>query len=75
MEARFTWTAGKVLFLYFCGALLGANLVAYVQARDAGAAATAPLLGILLALLLPGLPLAHAYRQARRPQSPAGSAA
>lgn len=73
MEARFTWTAGKVLFLYFCGALLGGNLLLYLQAQEAGAASTAPLLGIFVALLLPVLPVAHAYRQAQRLQPSAGS--
>jgi hypothetical protein len=75
MEARLTWTVGKFLFLYSCGVLLGGNLLLYVQAREAGAATTGPLLGILLALLLPGLPVAHAYRQTARLQPRGRSAA
>jgi hypothetical protein len=65
MQARLTWTVGKILFLYFCGVLLGGNLLLYLQAREAGAATTGPLLGTLLALLLPVLPVAHAFRQAQ----------
>ncbi len=75
MEARLTWTVGKILFLYSCGVLLGGNLLLYLQAREAGAATAGPLLGILLALLLPVLPVAHAHRQAQSLQPPPGSAA
>ncbi len=45
MNARFRWTPGTVLFLYFCGALLGANLIALVDALSTGATLIGPLLG------------------------------
>jgi hypothetical protein len=67
MNARFRWTTGTVLFLYFCGALLGANLVALVSALRGGAALIGSSLGVLLALMLPVLPLAHARRAAEQP--------
>jgi hypothetical protein len=62
MTARFRWTTGTVLFLYVCGVLLGANLVAVVNAMGSGARPLGPLLGLLLALLLPVLPLWQARR-------------
>jgi hypothetical protein len=66
MNARFRWTTGTVLFLCFCGALLGANLVALVGALSTGAALIGPSMGVLLALMLPVLPLAHARRAAEQ---------
>lgn len=70
MNARFRWTTGTVLFLYFCGALLGANLIALVDALSTGATLIGPLLGVLLALMLPVLPLAHARRASEQPFAP-----
>ena len=70
MHARFRWTTGTVLFLYFCGALLGANLIALVDALSTGATRIGPLLGVLLALMLPVLPLAHARRANEQPFAP-----
>lgn len=70
MNARFRWTTGTVLFLYFCGALLGANLVALVDALSTSATLIRPLLGVLLALMLPVLPLAHARRTSEQPFAP-----
>jgi hypothetical protein len=70
MNARFRWTPGTVLFLYFCGALLGANLIALVDALSTGATLIGPLLGVLLALMLPVLPLAHAHRASEQPFAP-----
>jgi hypothetical protein len=70
MNARFRWTPGTVLFLYFCGALLGANLIALVDALNTGATLIGPLLGVLLALMLPVLPLAHARRASEQPFAP-----
>jgi hypothetical protein len=70
MNARFRWTPGTVLFLYFCGALLGANLIALVDALSTGATLIGPLLGVLLALMLPVLPLAHARRASEQPFAP-----
>lgn len=70
MNARFRWTTGTVLFLYFCGALLGANLIALVDALSTGTKLIGPLLGVLLALMLPVLPLAHARRASEQPFAP-----
>lgn len=70
MNARFRWTTGTVLFLYFCGVFLGANLVALVGALSTGARLVSPLLGVLLALMLPVLPLAHARRAGEQPLAP-----
>jgi hypothetical protein len=70
MNARFGWTTGTVLFLYFCGAFLGANLVALAGALSTGARLIGPSLGVLLALMLPVLPLAHARRAAEQPFAP-----
>ena len=70
MNARFRWTTGAVLFLYFCGALLGANLIALVDALSTGATLIGPVLGVLLALMLPVLPLAHARRAGEQPFTP-----
>lgn len=70
MNARFRWTPGTVLFLYFCGALLGANFIALVDALSTGATLIGPLLGVLLALMLPVLPLAHARRASEQPFAP-----
>ncbi|MDP9351742.1 MAG: hypothetical protein M3P51_09415 [Chloroflexota bacterium] len=70
MRTRLRWTTGTVLFLYFCGALFGANLTLVVEAVRTGAALRAPLLGVLVALMLPILPLAHTRRTAERSPAP-----
>jgi hypothetical protein len=70
MNARFRLATGTVLFLYFGGAFLGANLVALAGALSAGGRVIGPSLGVLLALMLPVLPLAHARRAAEQPFVP-----
>jgi len=70
MNARFRWTTGTVLFLFLCGGFLGANLLALAGAVNAGARLIGPSLGVLLALMLPVLPLAHARRAAEQPFVP-----
>lgn len=61
---RFEWTTGKVAFLYFCGMLLGSNLMLVAQALVTGGSVGGTLLGVLVAALLPVLPVASAYGQA-----------
>jgi hypothetical protein len=65
MKVNLKWTTGKVVYLYFCGVLLGTFLGTAVQAASAGGGLRTPLLGILLALGLVVLPVAHAARSAR----------
>jgi hypothetical protein len=65
MRTRFEWTTGKVWFLYFCGIILGSTLVLLGQAVVTGGSVAATLLGVLVAVMLPVLPVAHAYKQGR----------
>lgn len=66
MKASLTWTTGKVLYLYFCGALLGASLILLLQALGGAEPIRTGLLGTLLALALVVLPLLDAARSARQ---------
>lgn len=58
--------AGKVWFLYFCGIMLGSNLMLLGQAAVTGGSVGATLLGVLVAVMLPVLPVASAYKQSSR---------
>lgn len=69
MNARFGWTAGTLTFLYFCGAFLGANLTVLVDAVNTDAPLVGPALRMLLALMLPVLPLAHARQRGQQPRT------
>lgn len=65
MRTTFEWSTGKVVFLYFCGIVLGSNLMLFGQAATTGGAVSATLLGVLVAVMLPVLPVASAYRRGR----------
>jgi hypothetical protein len=67
MRTRFEWTTGKVWFLYFCGIMLGSNLMLLGQAAVTGGSMAGTLLGVLVAVMLPVLPVASAYKQSRAP--------
>jgi uncharacterized membrane protein len=67
MRTRFEWTTGKVCFLYFCGIMLGSNLMLLGHAAVTGGSMAATLLGVLVAVMLPVLPVASAYKQGRAP--------
>jgi hypothetical protein len=63
MKTRFDWTTGKVVFLYACGLGAGVQAVFVVNAAAAGDPLLGPVLGLVVALMLPALPIAHAYRK------------
>jgi uncharacterized membrane protein len=65
MRTRFEWTTGKVSFLYFCGVVLGSSLMLLGQAVVTGGSVAATLLGVVVAVMLPVLPVASAYKQGR----------
>jgi hypothetical protein len=67
VRTSFEWTTGKVWFLYFCGIMLGSNLMLLGQAVVTGGSVAGTLLGVLLAVMLPVLPVASAYKQGRAP--------
>jgi hypothetical protein len=66
MKTTLEWTTGKVMFLYFCGVLLGSNLMLLVQAIVTGGSVVGTLLGVLMSVMLPVLPIAAAYSHGRR---------
>jgi hypothetical protein len=74
MRTSFEWTTGKVWFLYFSGILLGSNLMLLVQAMVTGGSVAATLLGVLVAAMVPVLPVASAYKHGRQ-IPPAGAGA
>jgi hypothetical protein len=65
MRTTFEWTTGRVWFLYFCGIMLGSNLMLLGQAAVRGGSVAATLLGVLVAVMLPVLPVASANKQGR----------
>jgi hypothetical protein len=67
MNTGFEWTTGQVGFLYLCGIMLGGNLLLLGQAAVTGGTAASALLGVLVSVMLPVLPVASAYRQSRAP--------
>jgi hypothetical protein len=67
MGTSFEWTTGKVWFLYFCGILLGSNLMLLAQAAVSGGSVAATLLGVLISVMLPVLPVASAYKHGLAP--------
>jgi hypothetical protein len=66
MRTSFKWTTGKVWFLYFCGIMLGSSLMLLGQAAVTGGSVAATLLGVLVSIMLPVLPVASAYKQGRQ---------
>ena len=64
MRTEYQWSTGKVLYIYFCGAILGANIAWLATTVGARESLLAPIIGVALGVLLPVLPYAQA-RQAR----------
>lgn len=50
MGSLFQWSAGRVLYVYFCGCLLGGWLVLLAGAVTSGGSIRSPLLGVAVAL-------------------------
>lgn len=65
MRSSFQWTTGKVLYLYFCGGLMGAWLTLFVRAVASGGSIVSPLVGIALALGLTIFPLLRSRTRPR----------
>lgn len=59
------WTTGKVLYLYFCGGLMGAWLTLFVRAVASGGSIVSPLVGIALALGLTVFPFLRSRTHVR----------
>lgn len=64
MRSSFQWTNGKVLYLYFCGGLMGAWLTLLIRAVASGGSIVSPLVGIALALGLTLFPLLRSRTRA-----------
>jgi cytochrome c oxidase subunit IV len=65
MKTNLRWTTGKVVYLYFCGVLLGVFVSMVVQAVSLGEGIRFPIVGVLLALGLVVLPVADAAKSGR----------